>query len=107
MASRTAHPLSIEQLEVGLRALDEDDRDRTAFWDENIHSFRRTVLFAIRDTSDALLSPTISLEWRIELEDQLEDLVQYIELADRYIARRFLSRARAVPEFRPAGARLH
>jgi hypothetical protein len=63
------------------------------------------VLFAIRDTSEALLSPAIPLEWRIELEDQLEDLVQYIELADRYIARRFLSRAPA--ELRPAGARLH
>ena len=105
MVSRPTHPLSIEQLEVGLRALNEDDLDRTAFWDENIHSFRRTVLFAIRDTSDALLSPTIPLDWRIELEDQLEDLVQYIELADRYIERRFLSRAPA--ELRPAGARLH
>jgi ABC-type uncharacterized transport system fused permease/ATPase subunit len=61
--------------------------DLKTFWDQNIVGFRRTVLFAIRETSEALLSPTITLRWRIELESQLEDLVRYIRLADRYIAR--------------------
>lgn len=83
--------LSIEQLEVGLRVMAQDDFESNAFWDENVEAFRRTVLMAIRDTSDALLSPTITLRWRVELESQLEALIQYIELADRYIAHRLLS----------------
>ena len=82
-------PLSIEELEAGLRIMSEDSTDLHSFWDEHIELFRKTVLFAIRDTSDALLSPRITLRWRVELESQLEDLVRYIELADRYIARRF------------------
>lgn len=85
-------PLSIEQLETGLRILSKGDLDQKAFWDENVDAFRRTVLFAIRETSDALLSPTIPLNYRVELEGQLESLIQYIELADRYVARRSLSR---------------
>ena len=88
----SAAPLSIEQLEMGLRLLGRGDLDHNAFWDEHIGAFRQTVLFAIRETSDALLSPAIPLRWRVELEGQLEDLVQYIELADRYIARRSLNR---------------
>ena len=86
--------LSIEQLEVGLRAMAQGDFNAKAFWDENVGSFRRTVLLAIRDTSDALLSPTITLRWRVELESQLEALIQYIELADRYIAQRSVSERR-------------
>ena len=62
--------------------------DQNAFWDENIEAFRQTVLLAIRETSDALLSPSISERWRLELDAQLEALVRYIELADRYITRR-------------------
>jgi hypothetical protein len=50
--------------------------------------FRQTVLIAIRDTSDALLEQAISPPWRIELENQLEELVQYLELANRYVAER-------------------
>lgn len=100
----TAGLLSIEQLEAGLRILDGGQSDLNAFWDENIEAFRRTVLFALRETSDALLSPTIPLRWRVELESQLDGLVQYVELADRYLARRALSRERAVAEF-PSGRR--
>jgi hypothetical protein len=84
-------PLSIKDLEAGLRLLGRGDTDHAAFWDENIAAFRRTVLLAIRETSDALLSPRITLPWRVQLELQLEALVDYIELADRYIARRSLS----------------
>src|SRR6478609_63756 len=86
-----AWPMSIEQLEVGLRVLEGGRTDLRGFWDENVAPFRQTVLFAIRETSDALLSPTISLCWRAELEAQLDELFQYLGLADRYIERRGLS----------------
>ena len=97
-------PLSIRQLEAGLRLLGRDDVDQDAFWDEHIAAFRQTVLFAIAETSDALLSPGIPLRWSEELKNQLETLVQYIELADRYIARRSVSPAEpglAFPSPRP------
>lgn len=89
LAKTAVAPLSIEELEAGLRIMGEESTDLHSFWDEHIELFRKTVLFAIRDTSDALLSPRITLRWRAELESQLEDLVRYIELADRYIAKRF------------------
>jgi len=100
----SARSLSIEQLEAGLRILDSRECDLNAFWDENIEAFRRTVLLALRETSDALLSPTIPLRWRVELQSQLDGLVQYVELADRYLARRALISRQAVAEF-PAGRR--
>jgi hypothetical protein len=86
-ASRLA-PLSIEQLEAGLQVLRDARTRRGVFWDENVTAFRLTVLFALRETSDLLLSPTIPPRWRAELEAQLEDLVQHLALADRYIERR-------------------
>jgi hypothetical protein len=81
-------PLTNEELETGLRLLGRRDIDQNAFWDENIVAFRQTVLLAIRETSDALLSPRVTLRWRAEFEAQLLALAQYIELADRYIAER-------------------
>lgn len=89
LSTRTFYPapFSIEELEIGLRSLDRGDVNLTEFWDENILGFRQTVLFAIRETSDALLSPKLTLPWRLELEAQLEALVRYIKLADRYIER--------------------
>ena len=93
-------PLSIEELETGLRLLGRGDIDHNSFWDENIEAFRRTVLVAIRDTSDALLSPRITLHWRSQLERQLEALVQYIELADRYVAERSLTPERGASKLR-------
>ena len=84
----SARSLSIEQLEAGLRILDSRECDLNAFWDENIDRFRQTVLLAIRDTSDALLEQAITPPWRIELESQLEELVQYLELANRCVAER-------------------
>ena len=88
-------PLSIEQLEAGLRIMDSKDGGLRAFWDENIAAFRQTVLFAISETSETLRTPFVPLDCRIELERQLEDLIRYIELADRYIARRTLNFERA------------
>ena len=99
--------LSIEELETGLRLLGSGDVDHNAFWDENIEAFRQTVLSAIRDTSDALLSPKITLKWRIQLEGQLEALVQYVELADRYMTQRTLSCERRASELRSRPSRLH
>jgi hypothetical protein len=98
-------PLSIPELEEGL--LDCGDLGQDVFWDANIEAFRQTVLFAIRETSDALLSPKIPLRWRVELEGQLEELIGYIELADRYAARRSSSCARSGSESRSMPARIH
>ena len=78
----------MEELETGLRLLGRGTMHQNAFWDANIEAFRRTALFSIRETSDALLSPRITPQWRNLLQRQLECLVQYIELADRYLARR-------------------
>src|SRR3954471_349794 len=106
-ARSRARPLSVEQLETGVRLLDRGDTDHTAFWDANIEAFTSTVLFAIRETSDSLLSPSISLRWRVELESQLEALVQYIELADRYVARRDLNREMRTSGRSPLSVRVH
>lgn len=81
-------PLSIERLEAGLRILTAPDADLKSFWDENVTTFRQTVLLAMRDTTDALLSPAISLKWRVHFERELDLLIKYLELADRYIADR-------------------
>ena len=85
---KNASALSIPELEIGLRILGGAEAEQKNFWDENIVRFRQTVLLAIRDTSDALLEQTITPPWRIELESQLEGLVQYLELANRYVAKR-------------------
>ena len=100
---RGANPrvLSIDQLEAGLRVMDSGDSNLNAFWDANISDFRQTVLFAIRETSDALLSARISLRWQIELESQLETLVRYIQLADRYISRRSITPEESARRFSP------
>jgi hypothetical protein len=100
-------PLSIEDLETGLRLLGQGGIDHNSFWDKNIEAFRQTVLLAIRDTSDALLSPAIPMRWQIQLERELESLVEYVELADRYIARRSLNGERSAPRSPSARSRIH
>lgn len=80
--------LSVEQLEAGLSTLRESGRDRGAFWDDHVLAFRQTAVDAIRETSHALLSPTISRGWRGVLEEQLDELERCVELADRYISGR-------------------
>lgn len=106
LADTAIAPLSIEQLEAGLRVMSDGSTDLHQFWDEHIEVFRKTVLLAIRDTTDALLSPRIPLRWRVELESQLEDLIRYIELADRYIAKRFNDAQQEIGR-RPSGVRIH
>src|SRR4051794_26380617 len=83
-----APPLSISELEIGLRILGRADVPQKAFWANNIVRFRHTVLIAIRARSDALLSQAVTTQWRGELESQLETLGEYLELADRYVAER-------------------
>ena len=100
-------PLSIEYLETGLRIMSEGQTDLNDFWDENVDAFRQTVFLAIRETSNALLSSTLPACWRSELEAQLEQLIKYVALADRYIERRCLSLGPRVPELPPAGNRRH
>ena len=78
--------MSIEELEAGLRVMEELGAHSLDFWDKNVAAFRQTVLLAIRDTSDALLSPDISAHWRKDLESQLPQLFQLLEFADRRIA---------------------
>ena len=82
---KLSQPLSIEQLEAGLRVLDDVQTDQDDFWDENLDAFRQTLLLAIRETSDALLTPRISAAWRVELERQLSELVSFMELTDRWL----------------------
>jgi hypothetical protein len=91
---KNAPPLSIPELEIGLSTLGGSETEQKIFWDENIVRFRQTVLLAIRDTSEALLEQAISPPWRLELESQLEALVQYLELANRYVAERTLAVSR-------------
>ena len=81
-------PLTIAELESGLRSLDAGDLDRLDFWDAHVAAFKQTVLVAIRDTSDALLAAQMPDEWRNELEGQLRALLGYLELTDRYVTAR-------------------
>jgi hypothetical protein len=105
--SFNAAPMSIEELEAGLRIMDKSGFGLQSFWDANVIAFRQTVLLAIRDTTDVLLASSTPLNWRAELESQLDDLVGYVELADRYIARRSLSCEQPVPAPRSQSSRLH
>src|SRR4051794_34229634 len=82
---KLSQPLSIEQLEAGLRVLADVKTEQNDFWDENLDAFRQTLLLAIRETSDALLTPRISEPWRVELERQLSELVSFMELTDHWL----------------------
>jgi hypothetical protein len=81
-------PLTIAELEAGLREVDRGDVEPNAFWDENVEAFRQTVLVAMRETSEALLWLPMPQDARLELERQLPALRNYIRLADNYLAKR-------------------
>jgi len=106
-ALRSASPLTIEELELGLEALNRESTDPEAFWDRNIEDFRQTVLLAIRETSDALLSPSTPLHWQMELERELEELVRYIQLAENYRTQRLISLEPSAAEFPHSAVLLH
>jgi hypothetical protein len=81
-------PMSIEELESGLRLMNELGPACGAFWDSKVEAFRQTVVLAIRETSNALLSPRISERWRADLTSQLQELGALLEFADRHVAAR-------------------
>ena len=88
VSGHSAPPLTIDQLEEGLRQLDCGEIEPNLFWDENIVAFRQTVLVAIRDTADALACVRLSDELRAELQSQVEPLNYYLRMADCYLAKR-------------------
>jgi hypothetical protein len=81
-------PLTVEQLEEGLRKLDRGEIEPNLFWDQNMVAFRQTVLVAIRETSDGLARASLSAGLRAELESQVEPLNFYLRIADCYLAKR-------------------
>jgi hypothetical protein len=83
-----ATPLTAEELEAGLRVLEQGVVGANAFWDANLIAFRQTIRAAIRETSELLLAKHIPPRWRSELEIQLEALHGYVEVVDRYAAKR-------------------
>ena len=80
-------PLTVEELEAGLRQLDEGEIAFDAFWDEHLPTFRQAMVAAIDETSH-LLTGQLPIRWRRELEAQLEALRGYVEIVDAYMARR-------------------
>jgi len=99
--------LSIEQLETGLRIMDRAGSNLQSFWDDHVVAFRQTVLLAINETTEAMLSSATPPKWRRQMATELDDLVQYLELANRYIARRALIGEPGASEPRPPRSRLH
>lgn len=69
-------PLTIEELEEGARLLDRREVDCRAFWRVNSAAYSRTLLVAMRETSDALSCDNLPLAWRHELESQMKLLRQ-------------------------------
>ena len=68
--------------------LDRGEIEPNRFWDQKAAAFRKTLAEAIAETSEALSSPHISNERRLELEEQVEPLKFYLKMADAYLARR-------------------
>ena len=59
--------------------------ERKAFWDEAVASYRKTVLTAFRETSDALIAQQRLAERRAALEGQIQALRRAVDLAtERY-----------------------
>jgi hypothetical protein len=65
-------PLTIEELEEGAKLLDRGEVDCQVFWNLNGTAFSQTLLVAMRETLDALSCKDLPLDWRDELESQLE-----------------------------------
>jgi multidrug efflux system outer membrane protein len=64
-------------------------QERKAFWDETVVQYRKTVLLAFQETSDALVAQQTLANQRAALEEQVADLQQSASLAlTRYNAGR-------------------
>ena len=68
--------------------LDRGEIQPNRFWDEKAAAFRKTLVDAIAETSEALSSQHISDDLRFQLEGQVEPLQFYLKMADAYLARR-------------------
>jgi multidrug efflux system outer membrane protein len=55
--------------------------ERQAFWDEAVASYKRTVLVAFRETSDAMVAQQTLVDRRAALETQVAALRQAVDLA--------------------------
>ncbi|WP_380872030.1 efflux transporter outer membrane subunit [Sphingomonas sp. DBB INV C78] len=56
-------------------------KERQAFWDETVASYKQTVLIAFRETSDALVAQQTLVDRRAALETQVAALRQSVDLA--------------------------
>jgi multidrug efflux system outer membrane protein len=56
-------------------------RERKAFWDETIAQYRKTIVFAFRETSDALVAQDTLVAQRAALESQVRALRDSVDLA--------------------------
>jgi len=79
-----ALPLTIDELEDGLRALDSGETDRLLFWERNLGAYRETLLVAIRETVEALSATDVPMRWRMVLERDVEDLRCNLLIADAF-----------------------
>jgi len=61
--------------------LDAQYRDRQAYWDETVAQYKKTILAAFQDTSDALIAQQTLVKQREDLETQVTSLRHSIELA--------------------------
>jgi hypothetical protein len=85
-----AAPMSIEELESGLSRLHHKQEENIGFWIENIIVFRRTLLFAIGETSELLAASNMSSNSGIELQGELGRLRSYLAIADDFLRLRIL-----------------
>lgn len=61
--------------------LEAEYRNRQAFWDETIAEYRKTILGAFQETSDALIAQQTLVRQREDLEHQVKSLRQSIDLS--------------------------
>jgi multidrug efflux system outer membrane protein len=61
--------------------LEAEYRDRQAFWDETIAEYRKTILGAFQETSDALIAQQTLVRQREDLERQVRSLQQSVDLS--------------------------
>ena len=78
--------LTIEELDAGLRMLNEGEIAPEAFWDANLATFRHALIAAAADTSDFLIAKQLSVGRRQLLETQLHQLRDFIRIVDHLLA---------------------
>lgn len=61
--------------------LDAQYRERQAFWDETVAEYRKTILTAFQETSDALIAQQTLARERVNLERQIKSLRHSVDLA--------------------------